>query len=162
MSYQSSKIERERAERGSDRLGLGASIPKEDEIKRQKLETDEKLRRQLLGKDYKKFQNNRVRNGDKIGLGISQTGPKPRPVSMRQQVNDSEDEGGRSSIGKSKRRKLGEDLQSNTATTDIKPEVILADTSSSLSISGSPKKPSNYLDEVLVKKSQKRSKKSKH
>lgn len=140
------------------RLGLGASIPKEDEVKRQKLETDEKLRKQLLGKDYKRFQNSGVRIGDKIGLGMGQTGPKPRPTSMRQ-VDESEDEGGRSSLGKSKRRKLGKEQNNVVVTTDMKPEAISAETARP-STARLPKKRSNYLDEVLAKKSQKKRKKS--
>lgn len=114
-----------------------------------------------MGKDYKRIQNNGVRNGVKVGLGVGQAAPKPRPASMQQQVGDSEDEEGRSSLGKSKRRKLDKDLQNSAVeATDGKVEAIQAETMSAFSTSRTSKKPNNYLDEVLAKKSQKKRKMS--
>ncbi len=130
-------------------MGLGASLPKEGEIKRLKIDTDEKLRRQILGKDYKKLQS----SGTRLGVGsssalVGHVGVKPRPTVAMQEADGSEDEGGRSSLGKLKRRKLHQQIGE-----------IQAETVTSIK-TRSPQKAANYLDEVLAERSRKRIKKS--
>ncbi|MCJ1272030.1 hypothetical protein MMC22_011936 [Lobaria immixta] len=138
-------------------LGLGASIPKEDEIKREKEKTDEILRRQILGKDYKKWQAKRASDGSNLGSGVGQGGVKSRPAPVKRPVVDeSDDEGGRSSVGRSKRQKLDEALRNGileARVEDIHPDEATA--------SQAPKKPSNFLNEVLANKSHNKSKKDK-
>ncbi|MCJ1469998.1 hypothetical protein MMC07_008643 [Pseudocyphellaria aurata] len=143
-------------------LGLGASISKEGEIKRQKETTDDFLRKQLLGREYKKLQSNRGSEGIRSGLGVGQTGVKSRPSYIKRPVDESDDEGGRSSLGRSKRPKPEKELQNgtlNSAVTKVEavhPNVSTASTASQSSIISS-----NYLDEVLADRSRKKSKKNK-
>lgn len=134
-------------------MGLGASIPKADEIKREKENTDEILRRQLLGKDYKKLQAKRASN---LGFGVGQGGAKSRPAPVKRPVEESDDEGGRSLLGRSKRQKLDEELRNGIL--EARVEDVHPDSSTA---SHAPKKPSNFLDEVLANKSHKKSKKNK-
>lgn len=141
----------------TNRLGLGASIPKEHEIKRQKESTNELLRKQLLGKDYKKFQSTKPSSFE--------AGPKLRPPTKR--PAESDDEGGRSSLGRSKRPKKRpcNELQNGI----LLEEEEAAGTTTTIEAvdhpnpaSSPPTAPRNsYLDEVLLaKKSSKRRKKN--
>lgn len=123
-------------------------MPKEDEIKRLRADTDEKLRRQLMGKDYKKLDSIGSRNGTKTGPVIL-SGPKPRPVPAIQAVVESDDEGGRSSLGKSKRQRLDEPVR---FTQDKNPSTITA--------LDEGQRRTNYLDEVLAERLKKKRKKS--
>ena len=142
------------------RLGLGASIPKEGEIKRQKEKTDDILKRQLLGRDYKKIQANRSTDGTKSGCGVGQGGIKSLPTPMKRPVDVSDDEGGRSSLGRPKRSKLDQELQNGEfEATGAKGAAVHPNTTTALTASQVRKKPVKYLDEVLANKSQKRSKK---
>lgn len=102
-----------------------------------------------MGKDYKKLDSNDSRNGSKEGL-IMLGGPKPRPVPAIQGVTESDDEEGRSSLGKSKRQRLDEPaklIQRQNPRTSI--------------VLGQGQKRTNYLDEILAERSQKKRKKSK-
>lgn len=137
-------------------MGLGATLPKEGEAKRHKLDTEEKLRRQLLGKDYKKLQANRAGNSGKVGVQVGHGGMRARPVSAKQTMDDSEDEEGRSSLGKPKRRKVDKGLQRG----NFEAAIIDVDSSAPATSQGLPKQGS-YLDEVLARKSQAKSVKSK-
>lgn len=102
-----------------------------------------------MGKDYKKLDSIGSRNGTKTGPVII-GGPKPRPVPAIQAVVESDDEGGRSSLGKSKRPRLDEPVQ---FTQDKHP--------SDSTVLGQGQRRTNYLDEVLAERSQKKKKKSK-
>ena len=140
-------------------MGLGASIPKEEEIKRQKASTDEILRRQLLGRDYKKLQPDRARDGSKPGLGVGHVGVKPRPASVKRPVDESDDEGGRSWLGRSKRQKLDKELQNGiTEAAGTGGVAVLA---TAATAAQAPQRRKIYLDEVLAEKSHKKSKKKK-
>ena len=91
-----------------------------------------------MGKDYKKLNTNESRNGSKAGPIIS-GGPKPRPVPAIQAVVESDDDEGRSSLGKSKRQRLDEPvkfipLKNSRASTDL----------------GQGQKRANYLYEILA------------
>ncbi|MCJ1429100.1 hypothetical protein MMC29_007013 [Sticta canariensis] len=143
-------------------LGLGASISKEVEIKRQKEKTDDILRRQLLGRDYKKLQANRSSDGTKSGFGVRQVRVKSLPTPLKRPVDESDDEGGRSSLGRSKRSKLDKELQNGKMeAAGTKGEAIDSNTTTALTASQVREKSGNYLDEVLANKSLKKSKKKK-
>ena len=136
------------------RLGLGATMPKDGDVKRQDLSSNDKLRKQLLGKDFAKLYE-RSGSGGKSGLGVLPMGSKPRPTAAKRAVeNDEEDEGGRSSLGKSKRRrkadKQGSDEAWDGTGTTKSVESNLEE------LVSRPKKPSNYLDEVLADRERKK------
>ncbi|KAL8715073.1 MAG: hypothetical protein Q9220_001030 [cf. Caloplaca sp. 1 TL-2023] len=93
-------------------LGLGAHVPddmKDGDLKKQKLTSDDKLRKQLLGKDYAKLAKNpkHIHDGRGVTGHVGPMGSKPRPTLEKRNVDegDSDEEGGRSSLGKQKRRK---------------------------------------------------------
>lgn len=102
-----------------------------------------------MGKDYKKLNSNESRNGSKAGPIIS-GGPKPRPVPAIQAVAESDDDEGRSSLGKSKRQRLDEPVK-----------FIQQKNSCASTVLGQGQKRANYLDEILAERSQKKRKKSK-
>lgn len=144
-----------------DRLGLGAKVPndfKDADMKRQNSSSNDLLRRQLLGKDRSKVQNNGVhRQGDQRGLGgVLHVGSKPRPAPAKRKVEDvsSDEEGGRSSVGKRKH------LETAKATGNEEVEVGQLglgpgrrERSEAVKRS---KRVTNYLDEVLSRKSEKK------
>ncbi|KAI4127897.1 MAG: hypothetical protein LQ338_002982 [Usnochroma carphineum] len=142
-------------------LGLGAKVPndfKDADMKRQNSSSNDLLRRQLLGKDRSKVQNNGVhRQGDQRGLGgVLHVGSKPRPAPAKRKVEDvsSDEEGGRSSVGKRKH------LETAKATGNEEVEVGQLglgpgrrERSEAVKRS---KRVTNYLDEVLSRKSEKK------
>lgn len=144
------------------RLGLGAMVPKDGEVKRQDMSSNETLRKQLLGKDYNRRQ---IKGGKKEGMSrLSAVGmgskPRPRPLKWgkEDEDEDEEDDGGRSSLGKIKRKRQAEE------------EAELAGEGAELGVRGSgsveaaegrPQRRKNYLDEVLAEKSRAKRKKSK-
>lgn len=99
-----------------------------------------------MGKDYKKLDSVRSRNGTKTGPVIS-SGPKPRPVPAIQAVAESDDEGGRSSLGKTKRQRLDEPVR-----------IIQDKNPSAITVLSQGQRRANYLDEVLAERSQKKRK----
>lgn len=102
-----------------------------------------------MGKDYKKLDSNESRNGSKEGL-IMLDGPKPRPVTVIQEVIESDDEEGRSSLGKSKRQRLDEPVK-----------FIQHKNPRTSTVLGQGQRRTNYLDELLAERSQKKRKKIK-
>lgn len=102
-----------------------------------------------MGKDYKKLDSNESRNGSKAGP-IMLGGPKPRPVPAMQAVFESDDEEGRSSLGKSKRQRLDEPVK-----------LIQHKNPRASTVLGQGQRRTNYLDEILAERSQKKRKKSK-
>ena len=140
-------------------MGLGASISKEGEIKRQKEKTDDILRRQLLGREYKKMQANRSSDGTKSGFGVGQAGGKRLPTPLKRPVDESDDEGGRSSLGRPKRSKLDKELQNGELeAAGTKGEAVHPNPTTASQVR---KKSGSYLDQVLANKSLKKSKKKK-
>jgi hypothetical protein len=104
------------------RLGVGAPLPQQGEENQPNQTANDKLKRQLLGADYKKIQERRAEPSGKIiksrGSHVS-NGPKhatqihgvkntkdnhrPQPTVSRSVHDlDSDDEPGRSSLGKSR------------------------------------------------------------
>ena len=140
------------------RLGFGARIPKDVEVKREDLSSNNRLRKQLLGTDYMKKQKKKAHNGGVETVG----GSKPLPANgKRIAESDSEDDGGRSSLGKARRtrkwtRILSDGELVNEAASEL-PESKEYDLDESLS----RKKASNYLDEVLADRTLQKRKRSK-
>lgn len=147
---------------------MGAKVPEDGELKRQKLTSDDLLRRQLLGKDYAKKLRDKDghRQGDHRSVGATLlVGSKPRPaLGKRKADGSSDEEGGRSSLGKKKKHhehtKTGKDRDAEAEVgeeamdhEDIRRERLEAAKQS--------KKPTNYLDEVLSRKSEKKHKSKK-
>ena len=147
------------------RLGMGAVVPKDEEVKREKLSSNDKLREQLLGRNHarKHPDGKRKREDNEPHSKPLLIGGKPRPTPSKQQAEeDSEDDGGRSSLGKSKNATPKKPIQQS-----IDPAEDDAAESKVPKVDGQagsprpPKRPSNYLDEVLADRSRKKHKKSK-
>lgn len=100
-----------------------------------------------MGKDYKKLDSNESRNGSKAGP-ITLGGPKSRPVPAIQAIAESDDDEGRSSLGKSKRQRLDEPVKF-IQHKNPRASIVL----------GQGQRPTNYLDEILAERSQKKRKK---
>ena len=138
------------------RLGLGAPLPadiKDGDPRRQELTSNDKLRRQLLGKDFQRLQGKGAMTGES-GPGSVQVGSKPRPAPVKRELEpDDEHEAGRSSLGKSKRKKVTVRQEAADVKVPYGGEAKTPDNPRP------PKKASNYLDEVLADKSRKKQKK---
>ena len=148
------------------RLGLGAPLPGDREgmvdHKRQSLSSNERLRRMLLGKDLAKRRiQGTVKDMNPVS-GSFQNGSKPKPV-IQVKVDDlSEEEEGRSGLGKSKRRRK-EDTDPSckvTSTTGVGGDGNFHEIVSQTGQSSS-KRGGNYLDEVLAEKQSKKRKRRK-
>ncbi|KAL8995375.1 MAG: hypothetical protein Q9169_004883 [Polycauliona sp. 2 TL-2023] len=147
-------------------LGLGAKLPdnpKDWDLKRQTLSSNDQLRRQLLGQDHAKL---RARGGyEKPALTHvgppTLVGSKPRPTTVKRGLehDSSDEEGGRASLGRKKAKKPAEVIkpeQAQSVEEDIKN---IEDGRNERQGTGKhPARAKNYLDEVL---SQKREKKRK-
>ena len=143
--------------RGVYRLGVGATLPKDGDVKREESSSNDRLRKQLLGRDYKKVQVGKMDKG-KSG-GIATLGSKSRPIGSKRDIDqESEDEGGRSSLGKSKRKQQTEQEE---GTADTSGEGAHKATKASMRALSPRKGAINYLDQVLAEKSQRRHKKTK-
>lgn len=129
-------------------LGLGASVSQELQAKQQKHDADEKLRLQLLGKDYQKHATKQT---SKFLPNPVHPKAKPKPIAPPQKTEaNSDDEEGRSSLGQSKRLDKKHSL----------PIIDDTDIDKAITMPQPPKRPSTYLDQVLAEKAYKRSKKS--
>ncbi|KAL8697564.1 MAG: hypothetical protein Q9224_002252 [Gallowayella concinna] len=147
-------------------LGLGAKVPtdlKYGDVKRQKMSSNDLLRRQLLGKDHARLQNkgDHGQGGQRIVERSLVIGSKPRPIPVKRkgESESSGDEGGRSSLGKKKRKKWVEIVDSEEmegADADM-----VKDEESPRELVKKEKKANNYLDEVLSQKKEKKPKKKK-
>lgn len=144
------------------RLGLGAPLPadiKDGDARRQELTSNDKLRRQLLGKNFQKLQGRGI-NESKSALGSVQLGSKSRPAAVKREWDsDDEDEAGRSSLGKSKRKKVAATREAAGGGDDEDVRAPDGEEIRRLDASRLPKKARNYLDEVLAEKSRKKQKK---
>ena len=139
------------------RLGLGAKLPQDGDVKRQELSSNDKLRRQLLGKDMAKLYSKSGRGG-KLGPGVMPLGSKPRPAPTKKVEEEDDDEEGRSSLGKSKRRKQVQN-QKPVAQEDQAEALGSAEPTVSENARRSKKVSTNYLDEVLAEQQRKKQKK---
>ena len=105
------------------RLGVGAPLPKEGEEKSHSthIANNDRLKRQLLGADYKKMQERQAETSENFRVGGSQVSSGSKrarlgngdrvagnshgsrsTVSRSAHDDDSDDEPGRSSLGKSR------------------------------------------------------------
>ncbi|MCJ1359852.1 MAG: hypothetical protein MMC33_009855 [Icmadophila ericetorum] len=138
-------------------LGLGATPPQDGEVKRQELSSNDKLRKQLLGKDLAKRYGTSQKRPD--SQNFFPVGSKPRPPTKRPTTEEEdEDEVGRSALGKKRpNRPL---TMSGSLTTDegavqtSKAEKVHASRESKQS-----KRMVCYLDQVLEEKARKKHKK---
>ncbi|MCJ1401497.1 hypothetical protein MMC11_004711 [Xylographa trunciseda] len=160
------EIEREEQEMFApvpELLGLGAPVPQEiknGDERRQELSSNDKLRKQLLGKEFAKLYG-KTGSATKKDFGALPLGSKPRPVVTKQAVEEEmEEDAGRSSLGKPKRRVEASSVEGEEQEEqgDDKGSFPRPNTRIQGSIS-SKKRTSTYLDEVLAEKSRKRKKK---
>ncbi|KAL8809971.1 MAG: hypothetical protein Q9223_005069 [Gallowayella weberi] len=151
-------------------LGLGAKVPedlKDGDLKRQKLSSNDVLRRQLLGKDHARLPNKggHAQGNQRTAGGPLPIGSKPRPPSSKRRAEDessSGDEGGRSSLGKEKQKKSVEIVESvETEGVDIDATNNEESPRQWVKAAKSSKKANNYLDEVLSQRKEKKPKKKK-
>ncbi|MCJ1379817.1 hypothetical protein MMC17_002920 [Xylographa soralifera] len=144
-------------------LGLGAPLPQEiksGDERRQELSSNDKLRKQLLGKEFAKLYG-RTGSTVKKDFGNLPLGSKPRPVATRLVVEEEvEDDAGRSSLGKPKRKVEADLLEAEREEggDDNNKPLPRFDTKGKGSISSS-KRGNTYLDEVLAEKLRKKKKK---
>lgn len=131
-------------------------------MRREDLSSNEKLRKQLLGRDYAKKLKNGTTSATTSGSGPWQGGSKPKPSSLPTKRgaddDDSEDDMGRSSLGKSVK---GTGTKSGSKTAEVATVETKQMDGGSEAEMKSLKRPSNYLDEVLAERSLKKRKKSK-
>ncbi|MCJ1431043.1 hypothetical protein MMC27_000393 [Xylographa pallens] len=162
------EIEREEQETFApvpELLGLGAPLPQEiknGDERRQELSSNDKLRKQLLGKEFAKLYG-RTGSAAKKDLGNMPLGSKPRPVPIKLAVDDNaEEDVGRSSLGKPKRKAEAEllDAEREDGGIDNNEPLPRSNTRGKGSTSSS-KRGSTYLDEVLAEKLRKKKKKMK-
>ncbi|KAL8750602.1 MAG: hypothetical protein Q9199_006962 [Rusavskia elegans] len=146
-------------------LGLGAKLPedlKDWDLKRQKLSSNDQLRRQLLGKDHAKLRSKD--SHDRTALRDAEPplsiGSKPRPTPVKRGLEDenSDAEGGRASLGRKKVKKPAEAAgpEKDKCIEDaVNKEEPGNERQATLKHS---KKANNYLDEVLSKRKEKQHK----
>ncbi|KAK2810400.1 hypothetical protein FQN50_002889 [Emmonsiellopsis sp. PD_5] len=134
-----------------EKLGLGAPLPKsqaDGSANRTELSSNEKLRKQLMGKNYKKF----AANAQNTGRPVAEKKHQPPPASRVEPESDDEEEG-RSSLGKNKRKRpMREDK--NTAVEGEDDAENAEFTSNSRT--SQRKKPVSYLDELLSQRLKKK------
>ena len=131
------------------RAGLGAKHTAEDEKEAMVVRSDEKLRIQLMGKDWKGPK----RSG--VGKPALAGGVKPRPVPRKVETElSSEDEAGRTSIGKAKASVAEAKDCDDDAVDDTKLSL-----RAKASRPSSKAKAAHYLDEVLAQKERKKARK---
>ncbi|KAL9005128.1 MAG: hypothetical protein Q9188_002082 [Gyalolechia gomerana] len=145
-------------------LGLGAKPPedvKDGDLKRQKLTSNDVLRRQLLGKDHARlYSKHHQRPGEQRGTtGILPAGSKPQHASTIRKLEEesSGDEGGRSSLGNRKHGRLDvNEGQKEVETVSTYQRQRQNERQQSLKHTRAT---GNYLDEVLSRKEKKHKKK---
>ncbi|KAK2734868.1 hypothetical protein FQN57_001431 [Myotisia sp. PD_48] len=119
-------------------LGLGAPIPKNEadgSIRRTELSSNDKLKKHLLGKNFRKFETTKPGSPATRSRQPAQASTSGRNAEM---VDDSDEDEGRSSLGKSLNK-------GNSKPTDA--------------YSTKVKRHGSYLDEVLSQKKRKKEKK---
>ncbi|KAL2047742.1 hypothetical protein N7G274_000784 [Stereocaulon virgatum] len=146
-------------------LGLGGVIPKDGEVKRHALSSNDKLRKQLLGNGYTEKhadRNRRIQAKDSHRSPLP-AGSKQRPAQAKPRVeDDSEDDRGRSSLGKSKMGAVKRPDQPSARSDENK--AVDAEVLTDDGPTNSPrplKRASDYIDEVLADRSRKKHKKNK-
>jgi hypothetical protein len=149
------------------RLGPGFPTPEDGEPspgmhKRPSLAADEQLRKQMLGKNAKRA-GSRLMTTDGRGKYTGNVPPKPRPA-ITNRGTESDEEDGRSSLGRTKRGKLEQarrvEIEENL---DEEGEQVpvseVAETLKTPMAAKTKRKPGSYLDEILSERSKKKRKK---
>lgn len=139
-------------------------IPTDGEVKREELSSNEKLRRQLLGKDWEKKLGKRKREEGESKSRPLMVGSKPRAANSKKVKEDSDEEPGRSALGKSRgkaERKLAGQPDDTAREDAVLPLSTSTDVRPMEDSRGSKRQSNNYLDEVLADRSRKKHKKSK-
>ncbi|EFR04329.1 hypothetical protein MGYG_07338 [Nannizzia gypsea CBS 118893] len=124
-----------------EKLGLGAPLPQKEadgSIKRTELSSNDKLRKHLLGKNFQKAEASRLKNAS---TRTKQAGPAPSH--KNEIIEESDEEDGRSALGKGKKGKKADSQPPISSGTD----------------SGRKKRTSSYLDEVLSQRKAKKGRK---
>ena len=143
------------------RLGLGAPLPEEipdGDWRRQNLTSNDKLRKQLLGKDFPKLQARKLEK-NRMGSTTSQMVGKTRPALVKRHMEDDVDdegEAGRTSLGKAKRQSAGVQASRGEDDSDLAIRPPGHGKADPAYHNGRRKPVSNYLDEVLAEKSQRK------
>ena len=142
----------------------------EGDFRRQEVSSNDKLRKQLLGKELaKKYGHGKLRNGGIGNLESQHSSSKPRPQAPKRagqetDDGDGEDGTGRSSLGRTKRKRL----QGDSPREHGKDEQGGVDGpvgeggEMHLESDRSKKQAKSYLDEVLEEKRRKKKKKKKN
>jgi hypothetical protein len=129
------------------RAGVGFVEPQDGDVDTRQAKTStDKLRKQMLGKKVKDLNAGLERRG----------GPKKaaRPLkSTPRGDEDSEEDAGRSAVGKKRRHTSGDINPTASEGDDQKQKASSHDNGKSV------KRPSSYLDEVMAERSKKRKKK---
>ncbi|KAL9043773.1 MAG: hypothetical protein Q9214_003048 [Letrouitia sp. 1 TL-2023] len=152
------------------RIGLGAKIPeniKDGDLQRQKLSANDELRNQLLGRDHAKIQV-KVKGGrDSMGGIVPSSGPlmagsKPRPESLKHPIQEEseEEEGGRSSLGKTRKNKQAQ-VKLEEDTDAVGAEGLNVGQEEPAVTANTHKRSNRYLDEVLARRERNKKKKKK-
>jgi hypothetical protein len=142
-------------------LGVGATPPKEDALKRKDTSSLDRLRKQLLGKNAAK-----VPLPKKNTLPSKPTGTRPAISKSKPPDSDSE-EGGRSSAFVSRTKKkpklvVQESLENeSTGAVEDEEEVVEIPEAKQTTQRAGKRKASSFLDEVLSEKAKKRKGKKK-
>ncbi|KAI5289290.1 hypothetical protein KEM54_004113 [Ascosphaera aggregata] len=135
-----------------EKLGLGAPVPSPNAdaiTKRTELSSNEKLRQQLMGKNYKKVlaQAKFNQHAKSSAEGTISTSKGTCINDGRDHDDDDDDdEPSRTSLGKKKRQKVQEDVP-------------VAPDSASNQSRASRRRGTSYLDEVLAQRAKKKTKK---
>lgn len=145
--------------------GFGATVREDGVVERGGMSGNDRLRKQLLGKDHiKKLARGKRAHGPGA-VGMADQRRPAAPARREEHDWDSGDEGGRSSLGKSKlgarkhRLKEEEEEEQESGRVDDETEELAAQ-GSKVRAKEVPKRASNYLDEVLADRSLRRRKKS--
>ncbi|PGH29623.1 hypothetical protein GX50_07631 [[Emmonsia] crescens] len=157
-----------------EKLGLGAPLPKsqaDGSFNRTELSSNEKLRKQLLGKNYKKPTSSIPVTSSRGPLaGKKQQHHHHQSAKSQPESDDDEDEG-RSSLGRNKRKRPKEKTAEvvndvTTATATATPTTTTTngngednESADERQRSTQRKKPVSYLDELLSERSKKKKKK---
>ena len=139
---------------------MGEDFSEEGEMSRGRPLSNENLLKQLMGKGYSKKQRKEDRNSKEPGPAPSSVGSKPRPISANLHIESDSDEGGRSSLGKSRQRE--EDGGKVVKYEHIKNVLVKASESEAIGLKQSQTRrtASKYLDEVLADRSLQKQRKS--
>jgi hypothetical protein len=121
---------------------------------RAELASNDKLRKQLLGRNWDKMSSQLSTSSDKQPGGSNSTKPRPQEARKRDITDDSDNDEGRSSLGQNKKKRTAQDQQDVDEISDSKQSNTRTQKSTRSHKTGS------YLDEVLSLRKKKKKKKT--